>query len=680
MRLRLLVGGLVLLVICLAAVAFLGLGGAAGAALALQLWLGGATLLAVLVAYLALGDRSGKPGSGAERSEPAFAAPAVQAPAPPAPTGPDRRMAQLEAALTDNEELRRKMEALSSSQAVAERLFRSTLDTVTDRLIMVSAGCVVEISPFAASFLGLDRTKVVGREFDEVVRLFDLAQDKPEEHRLRGLTRPGESGAPRHEQIETLFMPVIGEPQRVLVSVTPVSGAADEAAAVMVRLEPVLDEAREPLTRPAEGSSSGTDFATGLPGREALGVQLRELMANADATSTVHALLLVAVDNQVQVTDSLGYRAGDELMYGVAQILCDMVGARGTCYRVGGDVLGAMLPRVSAAQAAEIGKRVGVAVSGRTFTCGDIRFESSVSIGVADSTADSVSADSLQEHAHTALAKARFEGNGTSRVYEAGDRIPEQQRRSDREWISWLQRRLGSGHLRLASQDIQPLAEGKDVKPMFEVYARIEDEDGVWVTPRSFLGAVERYQFTGKLDLQVLEAVLGELNRRPDILNRYEFASINMSAASMTDPAFAAEVLQAIALTGVPGHYICIEVDENHALSNQSALRRFMQTVRPAGIRFALDRYRGVGGLYELRELPIDYVKLHESLLQCLDPALADKIGLRHLSWVCELAHMHKAVAVATGVERQEILPLLRTNGVDFAQGVAINKLGPMLV
>jgi EAL domain-containing protein (putative c-di-GMP-specific phosphodiesterase class I) len=215
---------------------------------------------------------------------------------------------------------------------------------------------------------------------------------------------------------------------------------------------------------------------------------------------------------------------------------------------------------------------------------------------------------------------------------------------------------------------------------MFEVFVRIEDEDGVWVTPGAFLGAAERHQLTAKLDLEVLHAVLGQLQTNASLIENYACACINLSAASFSSEGFAGELLQILAMSGVPAHRICFEIDEADALSHKAALRRFIDALRPAGIRFSLDRYRAIGGLYELRAVPIDFVKLHDSLLQCLDPGLKDEIGLKHLHWATDIAAAMNIVTIATGIENEAMLGPLKSVGVRYAQGLALNKLGPLLL
>src|SRR5581483_8481148 len=589
----------------------------------------------------------------------------------------DRRSEQLDAALTDNEVLRGKLQLLAASQGQVNRVFRSTMETMTDRLILVGDnGRVTEISPFAAEMLGLSRQRVIGRDFDDVVRLFDAGSDKPQQHRLLGLAREAiEAASDTPRIIEALFAPMHGEAVRILVSVAAITEGQGRASGALIRLEPYKASDTQAIALKAQA----LDYVTGLPGRDQMEARLRDLLGNAGAASVSHSLLFLAIDNLSAMTDGLGYLAAEGLVYGGGEILREKVGTGGTCYRAGAEVIGALLPPTGAAQAQELARKVHAEVGARVFSAGELRFESSVSIGLAEITPGFGGVELAMQAAHAALAAARREGRGLTHVYAAADSAP-QQRRSDEEWSRWLRERLSAGFLRLASQEIRPLAAGAGSLPMFEVFVRIEDEDGVWITPGAFLGAAERHQLTAKLDLEVFQAALGQLQLQPELTEKYACACINLSAASFASEGFAGELLQTLAMSGVPGHRICFEIDEADALSHKAALRRFIDIVRPAGVRFSMDRYRAIGGLYELRAVPLDFIKLHESLLHCLDPGLKDAIGLKHLQWASDIAQAMNIGTIATGIENEAMLEPLKSVGIRYVQGLAINKLGPLLL
>ncbi len=59
---------------------------------------------------------------------------------------------------------------------------------------------------------------------------------------------------------------------------------------------------------------------------------------------------------------------------------------------------------------------------------------------------------------------------------------------------------------------------------------------------------------------------------------------------------------------------------------------------------------------------------------------LVDPIDRAHLDWINDAAHQLGVKTVATGVEQEDWLQELRRLGVDYAQGVRVNKIGPLMV
>lgn len=93
-------------------------------------------------------------------------------------------------------------------------------------------------------------------------------------------------------------------------------------------------------------------------------------------------------------------------------------------------------------------------------------------------------------------------------------------------------------------------------------------------------------------------------------------------------------------------------------------------------MRFALDRYKAIGGLQALRNLPLGYVKIHDALVRPACSSGAGSVDRLHLSWLVEVC---RACGIATQVDDESSVDTLRSLGIDYGQGTALNKLGPLL-
>src|SRR6266850_4369058 len=79
------------------------------------------------------------------------------------------------------------------------------------------------------------------------------------------------------------------------------------------------------------------DALTGLPNRVLLDDRLQQAMAHADRDMRSFALLVCDLDRFKLINDSLGHRAGDELLQEVARRLLTVVRTADTVARFGGD-------------------------------------------------------------------------------------------------------------------------------------------------------------------------------------------------------------------------------------------------------------------------------------------------------------------------------------------------------
>jgi EAL domain-containing protein (putative c-di-GMP-specific phosphodiesterase class I) len=90
------------------------------------------------------------------------------------------------------------------------------------------------------------------------------------------------------------------------------------------------------------------------------------------------------------------------------------------------------------------------------------------------------------------------------------------------------------------------------------------------------------------------------------------------------------------------------------------------------GCAFSLDDF-GVGfsSFYYLKHFPVDYVKLDGSFIRNLADSPDDQIFVRALA---EVARGFGKFTVAEFVGDERSLALLRSYGVDFAQGYYVGK------
>lgn len=587
-----------------------------------------------------------------------------------------RRTDQLAAVLDDNE---RQRAELSQTELIARGHIAAThslFENISDLVAYINLnGKLTEISPLACEFLQGHRTSLVGESFDSVFNIFDCYRDNPHEYPIKGLISEVIARASSVPKItEVLLVTPRKDERKIKLRLSCALGGDGKPVGVVVRI--LNDSAAGSGVVTLDGSR--LDRVTNLLSNAVFDIRLRELTEIARSQSCLHSLLLISPDSLRTISEEHGFRAGDEVLWRTARLVEDHVGKDVEIYRVGQDMIGLLHPFSELQKLGDLADQLCLASAARPFVWGEAQLDCTISIGGVEISSLSEGIESLLHKTHQALVSARHKGGGVVHLAKPDDALITR-RRQDDDWISWLTPRLECGFGHLSSQTIVSLF-GDATKPsMFEVFVRIEDDDGVWVTPEFFMPALERRQLSHKLDLWVIQTLLAEMSKNKKLITDFECACVNLSGWSLSEPAFAEAVRELIWNSGVPASKICFELTEPQVASHLSETQRFMETVRPLGVRFALDRYRAMGGLHGLKDAPLDYVKIHPSLTASLRDGNADSIEGLHLSWINKICQARGIKTIALGIEHEQTLNVLRTLEIGYAQGVQVNKIGPLV-
>jgi len=576
----------------------------------------------------------------------------------------------LRALVEDNQRL---MESGDNEKQRADRVTAQlavTMEVSTEALLMVgSDGQIQALTETAATMLAVHRASSIGGEFNRTVRLYEAERDHPTEYPITNLVAraiESRSGLPTTLQA---VMPEGAQLRPVLVSASAVRAADTSIAAVLVR----LDWADTLDTVQSARRSGATDADTGLRGRETFLRRVEELIEIAQAQTCKHTLILAALDNLSTISAELGHEAGDHALWQAARLLQEVTGTEGECYRVGIDHFAVLLPFGGPEKGKALAERVCDRMETAPYEWEGQSIELTVSSCVAAISPDTASSTSLMREADHGLIQARKLGGIVTLAQE--DESTALRRRDDRGWINWLMPRLEDHRTHLISQTIEPLSTRLGQLPMFEVLLRVEDDDGVWVTPGEFMPSVVRHRLGARIDELVLRRLLAHLRDKSELLENYELASINISGQSLLDPDFGERVADMLRMESF-AQKICFEIDESFVISHLHEAERFLSEVGRAGGRCALDRCQSALPSPAMRQLPIYMAKIHSAVVHRVEQ---DPLDAASLQWIVEANHMLGRLVVAVGVESESMRDALVRIGPDYVQGIHVNKMGPLI-
>ncbi len=149
------------------------------------------------------------------------------------------------------------------------------------------------------------------------------------------------------------------------------------------------------------------DVLTGLYNRHRFQEELSHQMKVASRQKSELALLYIDLDNFKTINDSMGHRAGDELLKTVAQKLLSQVRSNEFLARIGGDEFAVLVPSANDLAVRNLSKRIHDAVTDMPGGQLDPNMRISCSIGIAMYPRDASSEKDLLARADAAMYETK---------------------------------------------------------------------------------------------------------------------------------------------------------------------------------------------------------------------------------------------------------------------------------
>ncbi|KAA2285332.1 bifunctional diguanylate cyclase/phosphodiesterase [Arenimonas fontis] len=417
------------------------------------------------------------------------------------------------------------------------------------------------------------------------------------------------------------------------------------------------------------------DSLTNLYNRREFERRLDAAIAALDAGGPSCALLYLDLDQFKLINDTSGHYAGDQLLAQLASLLAGILPEGVLMARLGGDEFAVLAEGVEEAAAMALAEQVRSTIDGYVFGWEDRNYSISASIGVVMMRGPGLSQRSLLAHADTACYMAKERGRNRVHLFSEQD-SETSKRRSEMEWAGRIREALADGRFELHYQELAPLWHGEQAEGVHvEMLVRMRDESGAMVPPGAFIPAAERFGLMPQLDRWVVETALANFGHLHASDRPVHLCAINLSGPTFEDNAFAEFVLRALDDYGVSPQRICFEITETAAVSNMARAVEFMQRLRAAGCRFALDDFgSGMASFGYLKNLPVDYIKIDGSFIRNIE---TDPVSYSIVRAVTDIGHQLGLQVIAEWVADERARDLLRGLSVDYAQGFAVHRPEP---
>lgn len=405
------------------------------------------------------------------------------------------------------------------------------------------------------------------------------------------------------------------------------------------------------------------DVLTRLPNRGLFEERLNETLAKVRTGNGEAAVLFMDLDRFKNINDTLGHRAGDELVRQAAARLRTVVGERGTVARIGGDEFGMVLWARNGAEnaATEISEALLSALEAPFELQGET-VHVGVSIGIALAPRDGNERQEMLRKADIALYDAKKKGRGCYRIFsESMGEILAQRRAVEADLRNALEQ---GGELKL---HYQPLLADDGGITGAEALLRWGHPVHGTLSPMFVISVAEE----SGLIMQLGDWILSEACRMA-LRSDLPLMSVNVSAVQLRDENFADRCLAIIRKQRVDPSRIQIEVTETVLIENQELAIKTFVKLRKAGIRVAIDDFgTGYSSMSYLQSYPVDRLKIDRTFVQAMSDS---EQGRAIIAAMLGMARALELDVIAEGVETDDQWQLLQTLGCHEMQGYLFSK------
>lgn len=409
------------------------------------------------------------------------------------------------------------------------------------------------------------------------------------------------------------------------------------------------------------------DALTDLPNRVLFSDRFEQALIHARRAGETVGVLFTDLDRFKLVNDSLGHKVGDQVLQEASRRLLSCVRAEDTVSRLGGDEFVILLPALRTPQdAGRVAEKV-VAALARPFRHKGDDLSISASVGIACFPNDGELADTLLTHADLAMYRAKSVGRNNFQFFSPELESGALSRLSlEHDMRQGLER--GEFELLYQPQVDNPTGRLLGVEALIRWH---HPERGL-LLPRDFIPLAEESGFIVPLSLWVLAEAARQVSVWRGAGLPPVRVSINLCAAQLKQPDFAANFARILAEAGVAGESFELEFTEQVLMQDGERNLLVLSDLKKLGVGITLDDF-GVGysNLNVLRRLPVDTLKIDRSLVSEVTENKDDAVIV---DAIISMAQRMDLKVVAEGVETADQAGFFRDRACQEIQGHFFSK------
>lgn len=407
------------------------------------------------------------------------------------------------------------------------------------------------------------------------------------------------------------------------------------------------------------------DTVTGLGNRRYFDAQALEQL-KSDRVSQ-GALILIRLHGLQQLNENSGFAAGDRLLRAAATILGEQPSLPDKCVtaRLSGGDFALLAAHMDSAQAEEwaqtLADRLAQLYADNLTSSAEVLHLGATIYQHGDRLSD------LLSQADTALRTAQSTGANTWALFQR-DTGTQSDELGRQVWSARIKEAIQQRNIVLYAQQAVSVKNPENQLHR-EVLIRLNATDGGLHSANKFMPIAAQLGLAPEIDYLVVEKLVSHLDKHATTTP----IAINLSSATLRNPAFGQKILQAIKHCK---SRLIFEISEYTAVRELENLRLFATQAQAHGHAVAIDHFgRAFSSFGYLQSLRPYYVKIDGTFTHDIEHDRDRQFYIRSL---CSVAHSLDIPIIAANIEHHTTLAILASLDVDGAQGYAIGEILPI--